>query len=96
VSQVVLLARGSAAAHEAAVARALESYPDLRFHASWATSGSVDFVDVLELDPEEEDTEDVVEALEAAGDLEVEALEAEASPVLRAPGGGAPGGLPPG
>jgi hypothetical protein len=79
------------AAHTRAVERAREQLPNLRFVASYRTQGSVDFVDVLELDDESEDPDEVGALLGEDGALSVDVLPAEASALLRAPGSGPPG-----
>jgi hypothetical protein len=78
------------AAHTRAVARTREALPNLRFVASYRTQGSVDFVDVLELDDEREDPGEVAALLGGDGALSAELLPAQASALLRAPGSAPP------
>lgn len=95
--QCVMLIRATGAddaelAHADAIRRTLLELPNLRFISSYRTQGSVDFVDVLELDEQTEDAARVAALLAQDGTLAVEALPAQASAALRAPGGpGAPG-----
>jgi hypothetical protein len=73
-----------------------ERVPALRWVSSYRTrGGTFDFVDVFEADDEDEDDDDVEQAraaLDEVDGLRYEWMDAEASALLRAPGGGAPGG----
>lgn len=80
-------------AHSRAVDRTRAALPNLRFVASYRTQGSVDFVDVLELDEESEDPDRVGALLGEDGACRVEVLPAQASALLRAPGSAPPGSL---
>ena len=67
--------------------------PALRWVSSYRThGGSFDFVDVFEVDEEDDDAEQARAALDEVEGLSYEWMDAEASALLRAPGGGAPGG----
>jgi hypothetical protein len=72
-----------------------ERVPALRWVSSYRTrGGTFDFVDVFEVDDEDEEDDDVEQALAALDEVEglkYEWMDAEASALLRAPGGGAPG-----
>ena len=73
-----------------------ERVPALRWVSSYRTrGGTFDFVDVFEADDEDEDDDDVQQAraaLDEVDGLRYEWMDAEASALLRAPDGGAPGG----
>lgn len=72
-----------------------ERAPTLRWVSSYRVRGaSWDFVDVFEADEEIDDVGAARQALEELGGLHAEWMDAEASALLRAPGGGAPGGAP--
>lgn len=80
----------------ARVAEALREHaPTLRWVSSYRVrGGSWDFVDVFEADEEIDDVGAARRALAEIGGLHAEWMDAEASALLRAPGGGAPGGAP--
>ena len=72
-----------------------ERVPSLRWVSSYRTTGGTyDFVDVFEADDEDDDASLAQAALGEVERLRVEWMDAEASALLRAPGGGTPGGAP--
>ena len=81
------------AAHARLAALLRERVPALRWVSSYRThGGTFDFVDVFEADDEDDDAEQARAALDEIEGLGYEWMDAEASALLRAPGGGAPGG----
>jgi len=81
--------------HTMVVGAIRAAVPNLRWVASYATSGgSADAIDVVAFQPGES-PEDALRAAEAVPGAEVELLAAQPSLTLMAPGGGgAPGGAP--
>ena len=72
-----------------------ERAPTLRWIASYRVRGGAwDFVDVFEGDEEIDDVGAARQALQELGGLHAEWMDAEASALLRAPGGGGPGRSP--
>lgn len=83
------------AVHARAAELLRERVPALRWVSSYRTrGGSFDFVDVFEADDEDDDAAQARAALDEVEGLRYEWMDADASALLRAPGGGAPGGAP--
>jgi hypothetical protein len=84
--QIIVLRGADEAAHAAMVAALEADNPNLRWASSYRTSGgSISYVDVLEVTPEEGSA--VGQVLGGLADLEFELLEAEPSEMFEAPGG---------
>jgi hypothetical protein len=80
--------------HTMVIAAIRGALPNLRWVASYATTGgSVDAIDVVAFQPGE-DPQDALKAAQGVPGAEVELLVAQPSLTLMAPGGGAPGGAP--
>jgi hypothetical protein len=94
-AQVHEVASGNAeVVHTMVISAIRAALPNLRWVASYATSGgSVDAIDVVAFQPGE-DPNAALQAAQAVPGAEVELLVAQPSLTLMAPGGAAPGGPP--